>query len=69
LRAISDRADEDLPVDFNRFVRADATLNLPRLLLALARSPSRISGLWQLQRHCRQAAERLAAVLVEVVAT
>jgi nucleoside phosphorylase len=67
LRVISDTADEDLPFDFNQFARDDQSLNLPKLLLALASSPSKLGALLRLQRHCRLAADRLAAALITVL--
>jgi nucleoside phosphorylase len=67
LRAISDRADEDLPLDFNQFTRPDQSVDLPKLLLAVGRSPAMIRPLLKLQRQCREAAERLAAALSSVV--
>lgn len=67
LRVISDTAGEDLPFDFNQFARDDLSLNFPKLLLALAGSPSKLGALLRLQRHCRLAADRLAAALITVL--
>lgn len=63
VRAISDSAEEDLPLDFNRFLRPDGGLDFVRLLGALACRPARVAGLLRLQRQCRAASERLADVL------
>jgi adenosylhomocysteine nucleosidase len=67
VRAISDAADEDLPLDFNRLVRADGSLRYGALLGALARRPASVAGLLRLQRQCRLASERLAEVLASVL--
>jgi adenosylhomocysteine nucleosidase len=67
VRAISDAANEDLPLDFNRLVRADGSVNYGALLGALARRPASVVGLLRLQRQCRLASERLAAVLASVL--
>ena len=68
VRVISDIAEEDLPLDFNRFTQADGSLDLGGLLWAIARSPGLIGPLLRLQRHTREAARRLAEVLDRVTA-
>jgi len=67
VRAISDTANEDLPLDFNRLSNPDLSLNYGKLALAVAKSPRRIPALLRLQRNSRFAAERLAAVLAKVI--
>ncbi len=67
VRAISDTADEDLPLDFNQISKPDANLDLGKLALAIAKSPGKIPALLRLRKNCRLAAERLAAVLIKVV--
>lgn len=67
VRAISDAADENLPVDFNALMTPDARISYGRLLRSLLVSPGRISGLIRLQRHCQTAARHLAAVLHRVI--
>lgn len=67
VRVISDAADEDLPLDFNRFLTDDLRLNYARLAVALARSPGKIRRLLRFQRRAKAAAERLAAVLLAVL--
>jgi adenosylhomocysteine nucleosidase len=69
VRVISDAAGEDLPVDFNRFTRADQSLDLGRLVLAAACSPRLVGGLLRLRRTTRLAAERLAEVLAAAILT
>ena len=67
VRAISDAAWEDLPLDFNQVAKADQNLDYARLAWAMARSPGRIPALLRLQKHTRFAAEELGKVLAQVV--
>lgn len=66
VRVISDAANEDLPLDFNQLANADLSLHYGKLALALATSPGKIPALLRLQKNCRFASERLAAVLAKV---
>ena len=68
VRVVSDAADEDMPVDFNRLMTPRMTLSFTRLALALAARPGRVRGLLQLQRNTRLAARNLAHVLHLVIA-
>ena len=68
VRVISDAADEDLPLDFNQFARADQTLDLGKLALAAIRQPWLVAPLLRLRRTTNEAAARLAAVLAAVTA-
>jgi nucleoside phosphorylase len=67
VRVISDTADEDLPLDFNRLAKPDLSLDYGRLALTIAKSPGRIPALLRLRKNCRSAAERLAEVLSKVI--
>lgn len=67
VRAISDLASEDLPLDFNRLSRKDRSLDYTKLALEVIKRPGKISGLRRLQQHARLAAEKLADVLVQVI--
>ena len=67
MRAISDAAEEDLPLDFNQLANADQSLNYGKLAWAIMRSPGKIAGLLRLRKHTRLAAQQLAAVLAKVV--
>jgi len=63
VRVISDAADEDLPLDFNRLLSPDARLRYDRLVVALLKSPRRIRALIQMGFETRRAARELANVL------
>ncbi|MHB1307322.1 MAG: phosphorylase family protein [Limisphaerales bacterium] len=67
IRVISDAADEDLPLDFNRLMGANWEMDYGRLALALAGSPGRMIELIRFQRRLRAAAESLATVLRRVI--
>lgn len=63
VRAISDPADEDLPLDFNALMTAEHKVSYGRLCRALLRSPGSLPGLLRLQRQTETAARNLAKVL------
>lgn len=67
VRAISDTANEDLPLDFNQLARPDLTIDYRKLAWAVAKAPGIIPALLRLQRDCRLAARRLAEVLVKII--
>jgi adenosylhomocysteine nucleosidase len=66
VRAISDTANEDLPLDFNQLSKPDLSLDYARLLWAIAKAPGKIPALLRLQKNSSVAAQRLAEVLVTV---
>ena len=68
VRAISDRADEDLPLDFNQFAKPDMSLDYGKLMRAVAMSPGKISALLRLQKQSKLAAENLSAALARLIA-
>jgi adenosylhomocysteine nucleosidase len=67
VRAISDTADEDLPLDFNTLSKPDKNLDYGKLFLAIAKSPGKIGALMELQKKTRFAAEKLAEVLAKII--
>jgi uridine phosphorylase len=67
VRVISDRANEDLPLDFNALTKSDLSLDYSKLVLAIAKSPAKVGKLMKFQKQTRFAAERLAAVLGEII--
>ena len=67
VRAISDTAGEDLPLDFNALARTDMNLHYGKLFLAIAKSPGKIGALMKLQKQTKLAAENLAGVLKKII--
>ena len=59
VRSISDRFDEDLPLDFNCYRRADGNLDFPRVLGAALIRPRSTAGLWRLRGHTKLCARHL----------
>jgi nucleoside phosphorylase len=64
LRAVSDAADDDLPLDFNRCTDADGQLRLGRLLRELVAHPAALPGLLRLGANTARAADALARLAV-----
>ena len=67
VRAISDTAHEDLPLDFNALSKPDMSLHYGKLAWAIARSPWKIGALMQLHKKTSFAAQQLANVLVKTI--
>jgi nucleoside phosphorylase len=68
VRAISDTADEDLPLDFNQAVTHTGELSAVRLASQIIQKPSAIPGLIRLGKRSGQAAKRLADFLDAYIA-
>ena len=62
IRVISDTLDEDLPVDFNRFMKGGG-MDWPRFFLHVVTHPGVIPGLMRLGRNSRLAAHNLAGAV------
>ena len=67
VRAISDPAPEDLPLDFNQLSNPDQSLNFGKLALAIAKAPGKIPALLHLQTKTKLAATNLAHVLLRIL--
>ena len=67
IRAVSDAAETDLPVDFNRAFDASGRLRRGRLAAEVARRPTALGGLLRLERESRRAAGILAEFLERYV--
>jgi len=68
VRAISDAANEDLPLDFNALMTPGQKLSYVRLAWTLVAAPGKIPALRRLQRQTTLAAKNLARVLAQVMA-
>jgi adenosylhomocysteine nucleosidase len=67
IRAISDGADEALPLDFNRSVTEEGDVSIKRVLAQIAARPSSLPALIRFGMQSRRAARKLATVLDKYV--
>lgn len=67
VRVVSDRADEDLPLDFNEMMTKRGGVHFGKLVMEIARRPRMIPGLMRLQKHSKEAAHALTVVLGPLV--
>ena len=67
LRVISDAANEDLPLDFNRLTTAEQNLDFAKLAWAVARAPGKIPALLALGKRTAAAAEKLGRTLDDLL--
>ncbi len=66
VRAVSDTAQEDLPLDFNLYRDPAGRFSLPRIAFAAVRHPfTRIPALRRLEDHCNVASEALGAFFAD----
>jgi adenosylhomocysteine nucleosidase len=63
IRVISDAANEDLPIDFNRLMTADMKIHFPKLLWTLALQPSTIPKLIRFNKNVQRSARNLAQTI------
>lgn len=68
VRVISDSAGQDLPLDFNRLMNCDRTMNYFKLAAALIKSPLKIPKLIQFSVQVKLAARELGRTLNKVLA-
>ncbi len=68
VRVISDTSDEDLPLDFNNYLKEDKSVDMSKLMLAVAKAPWKMGALMQLQKNTKLAAESLAQALARMIA-
>jgi adenosylhomocysteine nucleosidase len=66
VRVISDTANENLPLNFNRLSKPDMSLDYGKLALAIAKSPGKIGALMKLQKQTKAAAGKLAEILGQI---
>ena len=67
VRAISDTAHENLPLDFNALSKPDRSLDYGKLAWAIAKAPWKIGALLQLHKQTSIAAQQLANVLAKLI--
>ena len=67
LRVISDAANEDLPLDFNRLTTPEQNLSFAKLAWAVAAAPGQIPALLALGKRTSAAAGKLGAVLDQLL--
>lgn len=63
LRAISDLAEEDLPIDFNRTISKENQISVAKVVMELAKNPLVLPRLLRFGKQSRYAAQRLATFL------
>jgi adenosylhomocysteine nucleosidase len=68
IRAVSDSADEDLPIDFDRCLTPQGGIKPMSLVNAIVRQPSKLPDLVRFGRQSNQAAQRLAGFLDDFIA-
>ncbi len=67
LRAISDTAHEDLPLDFNALMTPEQKLSPAQIAFAILKAPQRIPALVRLGKNSAVAAKRLADALTALI--
>jgi adenosylhomocysteine nucleosidase len=67
VRCISDEADEELPLDFNKVITDQGEVSMGRVAVEVARKPWTIPRLVKFGRQSKAAAEKLAGFLDEFI--
>jgi len=67
VRAISDSANEDLPMDFNLVWNDRQEISPIKLTFAILKAPQKIPALIRLGKNSALAAEKLAQVLIKII--
>ncbi len=67
VRSVSDQAEADLPLDFNRVYTGSMKLSPARLAWEILRRPSAVPGLIRLGSHAALASEHLASILAKAL--
>ncbi|MBI5086022.1 MAG: hypothetical protein HZB13_15665 [Acidobacteria bacterium] len=65
IRAVSDTAGEEMPLDFNHYRDPAGRFSLGRIVAAALLRPAAIGGLWRLNARCRRAAVNLGDFLAD----
>jgi len=66
VRAVSDTASDDMPLDFNHYRDSDGRFSLPRIAIAAASRPfTRIPALRRLEANCKVASESIGAFFAD----
>jgi adenosylhomocysteine nucleosidase len=66
VRAVSDTANEDMPLDFNLYRDGAGRFSLPRIAMAAMSRPfTRIPALKRLEANCNVASESLGAFFAD----
>lgn len=68
IRSISDKVDEDLPLDMNRIFSDEGQVSLPRVIGEVVRNPGSVRSLVRLGQNSKAAGESLARFLDGYVA-
>jgi nucleoside phosphorylase len=67
VRAVSDKSDEDLPIDFGLTLSKNNQISLAKVVMQLFKNPRALPALVRFGRQSRYAAERLTKFLDEYV--
>jgi len=69
IRSVSDTADADMPLDFNRLTRPNGKISILRLMWNILLHPMKIGGLITLGIHSGKAADSLAKAIFREIET